>query len=301
MEFYFLGTGAGMPSKKRNVSSLAVIHPKMTWLFDCGEATQHQILHSPVRPRKVSAIFITHLHGDHIFGLPGFISTRSALEGTTKLTVYGPKGLKRWLETTFEVTGTRLRFHLEIIEIEDGMSFEQEGFTVHVKALEHRFPAFGYRVEAKEEKGALQVERLKEIGIPSGPLYRDIKEKEEFEWEGAVYKSSDFLGPAKTGKIFTVLGDTVPCDAGIELARGADVLVHEATFSDEEELHAYRFGHATARQAALVAKEAGVSHLLLNHVSARYVDREDVLLTEAREVFESTNLMADHTSYRIKG
>ncbi|MDX1259943.1 ribonuclease Z [Exiguobacterium sp. K1] len=301
MEFYFLGTGAGMPSKQRNVSAIALLHPKMTWLFDCGEATQHQMLHSPIKPRKVSTIFITHLHGDHIFGLPGFISTRAALEGTTLLTIFGPKGIKEWLEATLRITGTYLRYPLDVIEVEAGQSYEQEGFHIHVEALEHRFLAYGYRVEGQEEKGALRVEALKQLGIPSGPLYRQIKQEETFVFEGTEYQSTDFLGEPKPGIKLAVLGDTVPCEGSLRLAEKVDVLVHEATFADSEQDHAGRFGHSTARQAAEIALKAGAKKLLLTHISARYVDQEQRLEAEAREVFEESYLMTDHQSVVIKG
>lgn len=301
MEFYFLGTGAGMPSKQRNVSSIALLHPKMTWLFDCGEATQHQMLHSPIKPRKVSTIFITHLHGDHIFGLPGFISTRAALEGTTLLTIYGPKGLKEWLDATLRVTGTYLRYPLDIIEIEASRTYEHEGFRITVEELEHRFPAFGYRIEGEEEKGALLVDELKRLDIPSGPLYRQIKQEPTFVFEGTEYQSADFLGAPKPGVKIAVLGDTVPCDNSIRLADQVDLLIHEATFADSEQDHAGRFGHSTARQAAEIAVQAQAKKLLLTHISARYVDQEQRLETEAREVFPESYLMMDHQSVVMKG
>ncbi|WP_290772720.1 MULTISPECIES: ribonuclease Z [unclassified Exiguobacterium] len=301
MEFYFLGTGAGMPSKQRNVTSIALLHPKMTWLFDCGEATQHQILHSPIKPRKVNAIFITHLHGDHIFGLPGFISTRAALEGTTPLTIYGPTGIKEWMDATLRITGTYLRYPLQIVEVEDGQTYEQDGFRVTVRSLEHGFPAFGYRLEGPEERGALRVDALKALGVPSGPLYRRITLEETFEFDGTVYASSDFLESPKPGVKLAVLGDTMPCEASIELARDVDVLVHEATFADREVEHAGRFGHSTARQAAVIADTAQVKKLLLTHVSARYVDQEEVLEQEAREVFANSHLMFDHRVVPVKG
>ena len=290
-----------MPSKQRNVTSIALLHPKMTWLFDCGEATQHQILHSPIKPRKVNAIFITHLHGDHIFGLPGFISTRAALEGTTPLTIYGPPGIREWIEATLRVTGTYLRYTLRIIEVEDGHTYEQDGFLITARLLEHRFLAFGYRLEGPQERGALRVDALKALGVPSGPLYRRITQEKTFEFDGTVYASSDFLEAPKSGVKLAVLGDTMPCEASVTLAHGVDVLVHEATFADREVEHAGRFGHSTARQAAEIARAAEAKTLLLTHVSARYVEQEDLLEQEAREVFPNSHLMHDHRVVPVKG
>jgi len=147
MDLYFLGTGAGVPSKQRNVSSIALQllqERGSTWLFDCGESTQHQILHTNIRPRRLEKIFITHLHGDHIFGLPGLLGSRSFQGGDTPLTVYGPKGIQAYLETSLSVSGTKLAYDLQIIEVEEGTIYEDNHLTVSCFALEHGMPSFGY-------------------------------------------------------------------------------------------------------------------------------------------------------------
>ncbi len=205
------------------------------------------------------------------------------------------------MDATLRITGTYLRYPLQIVEVEDGQTYEQDGFRVTVRSLEHRFPAFGYRLEGPEERGALRVDALKALGVPSGPLYRRITLEETFEFDGTVYASSDFLESPKPGVKLAVLGDTMPCAASIELARDVDVLVHEATFADREVEHAGRFGHSTARQAAVIADTAQVKKLLLTHVSARYVDQEEVLEQEAREVFANSHLMFDHRVVPVKG
>lgn len=150
MEFVFLGTGAGVPSKGRNVSAIALQlleERGQTWLFDCGEATQHQILHTSVRPRRIEKIFITHLHGDHIFGLPGLLGSRSFQGGTTPLTVYGPKGIKQFIEVALSVSTTHVKYPLEVVEItEEGTVFEDNEFYVETKRLSHGIECFGYRI-----------------------------------------------------------------------------------------------------------------------------------------------------------
>ncbi len=173
MELIFLGTGAGIPSKERNVSAVALNllqELNSIWLFDCGEATQHQILHTSIKPRKINKIFITHMHGDHIFGLPGLLSSRSFQGGKELLTVYGPSGIKNYIETSLQASGTHLTYPLAIKEIEEGQLFDDPLFTVYCKKLEHGIPSYGYRIVEKEKPGELLVEKLKSTGIQPGPI-----------------------------------------------------------------------------------------------------------------------------------
>src|SRR5690625_442226 len=151
------------------------------WLFDCGEATQHQILHTTLKPRKVNKIFITHLHGDHIFGLPGFLSSRSFQGGVEPLMIYGPKGIKKFVETTISISGSHLTYPVEIIEIEDGTVIEDTNFTISVKVLEHGIPSFGYRLVEKDTLGELLIDKLQTIGLRPGPIYGQLKANESVE------------------------------------------------------------------------------------------------------------------------
>lgn len=293
MKLHFLGTGSGMPTKQRNVSGLALTLPKQTWLFDCGEATQHQMLHTSVKPRKVSAVFITHLHGDHVFGLPGFLSTRSALAGTEPLTLYGPKGIKKWLELTLHVTGSHLGYPLNIIEYQDGDSFTQDGHRVHIHKLAHRFPSYGFRVESPTKPGTLLVEKLKAEGIPSGPLYGQIKQVETFEYEGKTYASKEYVTEPVAGPVIAILGDTIPCANAKRLAENADVLVHEATFMAAEAQLARQYGHSTTMEAAALAETSGVGRLIVTHISARYQGRESEFEAEVAMAFHNSHVAAD--------
>ncbi|WP_102274657.1 ribonuclease Z [Cytobacillus massiliigabonensis] len=298
MEVFFLGTGAGMPAKARNVTSIALKlleERGAIWIFDCGEATQHQILHTSIKPRRIEKIFITHLHGDHIYGLPGLLSSRSFQGGESEVVLYGPKGIKEFVEISLSVSQTYLKYPLKIVEIEEGIIFEDEEFAVEAKLLEHGIPSYGFRVIEKDRPGTLLADKLMEEGVKPGPLYKKIKNGEAVVLEnGNVIEPEAFLGPAQKGRIVTILGDTRICETAIQLAKNADLLVHEATFSNGEEKLAYDYYHSTTVQAAQVAKEAGVKKLCLTHISSRY-DRGDWnrLEEEARMIFENTVISED--------
>lgn len=304
MELLFLGTGAGVPAKERNVSSVALQllgERGATWLFDCGEATQHQILHTAIRPRRIEHIFITHLHGDHLFGLPGLLGSRSFQSGETPLTVFGPKGIRAFVETALAVSGTKLRYELNIAEIDEGVIFDDERFSVIAKRLDHGMPSYGFRVVEKDLPGPLLVERLQALGVRPGPIYQEIKQgKTVVLDDGTVIDGREFVGPPQKGRIVAVLGDTRFCEAAIELARDADVVVHEATFAAAEQRLAHDYFHSTTTDAAEVARRAGAKRLILTHISSRYQGEAALqLVAEARKVFPNTDLAADFASFSI--
>ena len=305
MELMFLGTGAGMPSKERNVTSIVLNllqENNSLWLFDCGEATQHQMLYTKLKPRKVNKIFITHLHGDHLFGLPGFLSSRSFHGGNNLLTIYGPPGIKQFVSTSLEVSHTQLSYELEIVEIKDGIIFEDELFTVHCDELVHNVPSFAFKVVEKDLPGQLQVEKLKALGIKPGPIYKQIKDNEQVELEdGTIIDRKQFIGPAKRGKIISIFGDTIYSEQHSEFAENADVLVHESTFSSEMEETALNYYHSTTTQAASLAKKAQVNQLILTHISSMYQKGDiNMLLEEAKEVFPNTIIAEDFLIHQIK-
>ncbi|MCQ6273784.1 ribonuclease Z [Bacillus sp. V3B] len=304
MELFFLGTGAGIPAKLRNVTSIALklLEERGTiWLFDCGEATQHQILHTSIKPSKIENIFITHLHGDHLYGLPGLLASRSFQGGESKLTVYGPSGVKVFVETSLQVSGTYLKYPLEIVEVSEGVLFEDEQFIVEARQLDHGIASFGFRIVEKDRPGTLLVDKLQKAGVDPGPLYKRIKEGESITLEnGTVLESEHFVGPRQEGRIVTILGDTRVCEAAETLAKDADLLVHESTFANGEEELAHNYYHSTTSQAAEVAKQANVKRLCLTHISSRY-DRNasEELVEEARKIFPATEIAADFKSISI--
>lgn len=305
MDLYFMGTNAGVPSLERNVTSLALRlldERRSFWLFDCGEATQHQILRSPLKLSKLEFIFITHLHGDHLFGLPGLLSSRAYQGGDTPLVLFGPPGIKRFVNTVLELSESRISYKLEIVEHEGGSLFEDATFSVESAKLDHRIDSYGYRIVEKSQPGKLNQELLSKHGISPGPLYGRLKRGESVQTaDGTILRPEDVLGDPKRGRIVTILGDTRPCPAELPLAEGADVLVHEATFLHELAETAYTYHHSTARQAAEVAVQSGCKSLYLTHFSSRYKYEHQLLqlLSEAREVFPASYLAQEHELYPV--
>lgn len=305
MELTFLGTGAGLPSKNRNVTAIAlslVQEVNNVWLFDCGEATQHQILHTSIKPRKINKIFITHLHGDHLYGLPGLLSSRSFQGGSTPLVVYGPKGIKEYINTSLTVSGTHLTYPLDVIELTVGKLFEDDKFEVYCKQLEHGISSYGFFIKEKDQIGQLNVTKLKDLGISPGPVYQKIKDNETTQLsDGKQIKRADVIGPPKQGRRVAILGDTRSTNKNISFVKDVDVLIHEATFEEASSELAHRYFHSTTVEAAQLAKNSGVKKLILTHISSRYLD-EDLpqLLDEARKIFPNTLLAYDFYNEELK-
>lgn len=245
VKIQFLGTGAGVPSTLRNLSSIALKlldERNEIWLFDCGEGTQQRILKTSLKPRKVTKLFITHLHGDHIYGLPGFLSSRAFQGGDTPLTIYGPKGIKEFVLTALRVSQSHLRYPIFFHEIqEDGIIFEDEQFSVTCGKLAHGIPSYGYRVHEADYPGELLVEKLRADNVPAGPLYGKLKNGETITLDdGRLIDGKNYIGKAVPGRIVTIIGDTKRTDKSIELAKNADVLVHESTFAKENQKNCSR-------------------------------------------------------------
>lgn len=304
MELLFLGTGAGTPSRQRNVTSIALnLHGVRSrcWLFDCGEGTQHQMMRSRVKSGKIEKIFITHLHGDHIFGLPGLLTSRSMNGISDTMTIYGPKGIRSFVDTTLSLSGSWLTFPLEIVEIEAGEVFNDEHFRVTAYPLTHPVECYGFRIEEHDKPGALDAERLLADGIKPGALFQQLKLGKTVTMEdGRVVEGKAYLGPATKGVTLAIFGDTSPTPAASELAAGADVMVHEATLEAAMEEKANGRGHSSTVQAATAAKQAGAKRLIVTHLSSRYL-REDSerLLAECREIFPNTEMAHDFSVFRL--
>lgn len=306
MEIKFLGTGAGVPSKGRNVSSLVLKlldELNQIWMFDCGEGTQLQILRTSIKPRKVSKIFITHLHGDHIFGLPGFLSSRSFQGGNDPLTLYGPTGIKEFTRTSLKLSASKLSYPLNIVELnpEGGQLDLEQGWRMDYLPLDHGILSFGYRITEPDYPGELLMDKLAEYQIPSGPIYGQLKAGKQVELpDGRILYGKDFVAPKRPGRIITILGDTRYTNNSIKLAHGADVLVHEATHAGAETQMARQYYHSTNVQAAQVAQQANAKQLYMNHISARYLAKDiQALEAEAQQTFQHAQIVYDLNCFDI--
>ena len=309
LEWTFLGTGAGSPSRTRNVSSLALRLPQRSewWLFDCGEGTQHQLLRMPhLRLSQLTRIFVTHLHGDHFYGLPGLLASRGlALGGESNVTIHGPDGLGRWLNSTLRMTGTRPAYPIVNDVVDAGWSLNEHGFTVDVCPTEHRMESYAYRIREADNPGAFDIEKAISDGLPSGKLFGQLKAGEVVTLpDGRVINGADYVGEAKRGRMTVYTGDTRPSDAIVAFATGADLLIHEATFHSSEQAQAEKSAHSTSLEAADVASRARAKELVITHFSSRY-DADtaqpgiDLLLRDAQSVFPSTRLANDFQRFSI--
>lgn len=306
MQLEFLGTGAGVPARYRNVTSVALRlleELNEVWLFDAGEGTQQQMLRSTIRPRKITKIFITHLHGDHIFGLPGLLSSRSFQGGDDRLDLYGPHGIKQYVETSLRVSQTHLTYRINYHEIDDegGIVFKNEKFSISALPLDHRILSFGYRIIEADHEGELLVERLRELEVPAGPLYGKLKHGQDVVLpDGRTIYAKDVVGAPKVGRIVTILGDTRRTSNIDRLIEKSSVVVHESTYGKDETKLARSYHHSTNLQAAQAAANQQVGRLLLTHISARYPGRlANELAYSAQSIFKNTRVVNDFDVYEI--
>jgi ribonuclease Z len=296
-----------VPTRARNVSCVAFRPPQRgeVWLFDCGEGTQHQLLRSDINISQIARVFITHLHGDHLYGLMGLLATCGMSGGARAITVYGPRGLAEYVRDVSRRTQQQASYPLEVKAVEEGLVFEDEEYAVTCAPLKHRLPAFGFRVAEKDRPGHFDVEKARALGIPPGPFYGRLKRVGRVTLpDGRSFDGADFCGPTLRGRTFVYCTDTTYCPKAVELSRDADLLVHEATFADADEALALRSTHSTARMAARVAAEAGARMLVLTHFSPRYFPGNDIgpeeLLREAQEVFPATTLAHDFLTIDVE-
>ena len=284
-----LGTSASRPTVERNVASLAVVREGETLLFDCGEGTQRQMMRYGVS-FGLEDIFFTHFHTDHVIGVIGLMRTMSLQGRTDRLRLWGPRGALRMLKRAEEFGMDRLSFPLEITELDPDQRVARKDYAIVPFAVDHRGArALGYAVVEEDRKGRFNPDRARELGVPEGPLWGDIhRGRPATLADGRVVEPSELVGLPRPGRKVVISGDTRPTTTTVEMARGADLLVHEATFGDEEAGRAMETGHSTAREAAAVARDAGADALLLYHFSARYSRDAAELGKEARQCFERT-------------
>jgi ribonuclease Z len=295
-----LGTSASRPTIERNVASLALVREGETLLFDCGEGTQRQMMRYGVS-FGLGDIFFTHFHADHVIGVIGLMRTMALQGRTDPLRLWGPRGAVRTLKRAEDFGMDRLTFPIEVVEVEPGQRIERKDYAIVPFAVDHRGArAVGYLLAEEERKGRFNPDLARQLGIPEGPLWGEIHRGRPVTLDdGRVIESAVLVGAPRPGRRVVITGDTRPCAATIEAAHGADLLVHEATFGDEEQERAVETGHSTAREAASIARDAGVETLLLTHFSARYSRDASELGKEARELFPRTLVGKDGTEVEV--
>ncbi len=311
MQVTFLGTSSGVPTRARNVSAVALRLPQRSelWLFDCGEGTQHQFLRSDLRVSQLRRIFVTHMHGDHVFGLPGLLASLGLAGTCSGIDLYGPDPLRDYLEGVLRTSSTRIGYPLRSHRVKEAASsgsllLDDGDISVRCTPLTHRVPAYAYRVDQKPRPGRFDVEKARALGIPPGPIYAELKAGRSVSLDdGRIINGASLCGPERPGCSLVYCTDTVFSEAAVELATGADLLIHESTFAHAEAEMAFARQHSTSTMAAQTALAAGVKQLMLTHLSPRYMPGNPVtpddLLAEARAIFPATELARDFLSVEL--
>lgn len=292
MEFAitFLGTAGAVPTPSRSSPAILVQRGGERLLFDCGEGTQRQLMRAGVGFNQIEEIFLTHLHADHYMGVPGMLKTWQLWGRQEPVKIYGPRGLKDLSEIIRRILG-RFDFSVDWIELTPDETLSREGYAIHTIPTQHKIPSQGYALIEEERPGRFSVERAMELGLNPGPAFGMLQRGQSVQVNDRIVTPEDVLGEARHGRKLVISGDTRPVPEMIEISRGAQLLIHEATFTSDAADRAYETGHTTAAEAAHIALEAEVGLLALTHISFRHAPRE--VLQEARATFPHSILPAD--------
>ncbi|MGQ9559740.1 MAG: ribonuclease Z [Candidatus Oleimicrobiaceae bacterium] len=300
MRLIFLGTGASVPMPNRALPAVALLHQGAITLFDCGEGTQFQLLRAGLSAHKIACMCISHLHGDHLFGLPGLLASQTLMCRTSPLHLVGPSGLGDYLHLCQGLTGTSPSFELRITEIgpgQDHMRVRLRKATLEVRPLDHTSFCLGFRFVEDDHPGKFDVDAATRLDIPAGPQRAALVRGEAVILpDGRLVRPEAAVGPPRPGRKIAYCVDTRPCASALHLAEEADVLIHDATFAADEEERALATGHSTARQAAEIAAQARVRRLFLTHISARYANDVSSLVKESQALFPATEVAHDFMS-----
>lgn len=290
LDLVFLGTAASVPTPGRGLTSMLVRRGGERILIDCGEGTQRQMMRS-CGLTDIDGILLTHLHADHVLGLPGMLKTFSLRERAIPLTIIGPRGTSALFKVFAPIIG-RLCYELDVEEIDEGCVWSGDDYQIDAIPSDHSVRSNAYRLIEDDRPGHFDVATAQQLGVPSGPLFGRLQRGESVTLEdGTTVTPSQVLGEARRGRVVVYSGDTRPCAAVREAARDATVLIHEATFMAQDAARAVDTGHSTAYDAALLALAADVQMLALTHISTRYPVRE--LQAEARDIFPGTVIPRD--------
>ncbi|PSQ46012.1 ribonuclease Z [Halobacteriales archaeon SW_6_65_15] len=294
MRVTFLGTGGAVPTTERNPSSVLVNREGDRLLFDVAEGTQRQMMRFGTG-FAISDVFVTHLHGDHVLGLPGLVQTLDFNDREETLCIYVPAGIEEDIDALVHAANTQPSFRVRVYAVEPGeVAVRRDDYEVRVFRTDHRTNAVGYALVEDERKGRFDREKAEELGVPVGPKFSQLHEGQPVELEdGRVIEPEQVVGDPRPGRTFVYSGDTRPSAEVADAAEDADLLVHDATFADDRRERAVETGHSTARQAAEIASRAGVERLALTHISSRYAGDVSDHLAEAREAFDGEVFVPD--------
>jgi ribonuclease Z len=295
-----LGTSSGRPTLSRGLSAVAVQLDGPLVLFDCGEGTQWQLLRAGLRPTsKLEVVCITHLHGDHLTGLPGILGTMTLESRSAPIDLIGPPGLAEYLEQMKRLGLVRPQYALRVKELQEpGLCFEGSGYRIHADLLSHRLRAFGFRLEEHDRPGRFDAQKATALGVQGPERGELIRGKPVTLSDGRVVTPAEVVGPPRRGLRIAYCTDTIPCEGSVRLGRETDLMIHEATFTQEKAEEARERGHSTAAEAALQGKLAGTARLVLTHFSPRYDDLAP-LLAEALAVYPRCELAQELTPIEL--
>ena len=298
----FLGTGGAVPTTRRNTSAIFCRRAGDRFLFDCGEGTQRQMMRFGTG-FTVSRIFVTHLHGDHILGLPGLIQTMDFNDREAPLVIHAPKGTQNALGSLLDAAFSRPSFPLDIVGVSDGdVVFDGEGYEIRAFSTNHDTRSVGYALIEDDRKGRFDRKRAEELGVPVGPMFQKLHAGESVELDdGTVIDPEQVVGSPRPGRTLVYTGDTRPSDRTVEVARDADLLIHDGTFASDNKTRAARTGHSTAREAAEIGNETNAKRLALVHISSRYAGNVSLIREEAAETFAGEDVLIpeDGDSFEI--
>lgn len=293
LRIIFLGTGGSLPTRNRNPSAIMINRKGELLLFDCGEGTQQQMMRAKTGMMSLSSIFITHLHADHFLGIPGLMQTMSFMGRKEPLLIYGPEGTREFTEL-FEALGYfNLKYEVRGIELKPGDLVEREEYIIRALKTEHNISSLGYALIENPRPGRFNREKAIELGIPPGPLFAKLQKGNPVEVNGKLINPEDVMGAPRPGRTVVYSGDTRPCKSILEASKNADVLIHDGSFADEMADWAEESKHSTAGEVAALAKEAGVRKLILTHISSRYTDDAEPILTDSKKIFENVIIAED--------
>ncbi|MEM3386937.1 MAG: ribonuclease Z [Nitrososphaerales archaeon] len=299
LKVVFLGTSSSVPTKKRGLSSIAIKRGAEILLFDAGECVQRAMINAGLGLNRPMKIFITHLHGDHCVGLLGLLQSMSMMRRDKPLTIYGPKGLQSFIKSNIKALGFELTFNLQINTVKQKLVVEEQEYTIYACKAEHPPLTYAYLLVEKPRPGVFYPEAAKSLGIPEGRLWHLLQKGEAITLQGRTITPDQVTGPKRRGRKIGYSGDTRPSKKLIKFFKGCDLLIFDSTYADRHADKAEENQHSTAREAATIAKEAGVKTLVLTHFSARYDDTAE-LVKEASEVHSNVVAAEDLMELDVK-